>query len=52
MKLGRSLGEALEGYGSANNYKSRRGVRPVITLKSDIKLKETDTGSGIWNIVE
>lgn len=46
-----SSGEMLKGYSYAQSKKSL-GVRPVITLKSDIKLKETDTGSGIWNIVE
>lgn len=44
-------GEVLLGYGSTTS-KTERGIRPVITLKSDIKLTETSEGSSIWNIVE
>ena len=44
-------GEVLLGYGYANS-KRERGIRPVITLKSDIKLTETSEGSSIWDIVE
>lgn len=44
-------GEVLMGYGSTTS-KTKRGIRPVITLRSDIKLTETSEGSSIWNIVE
>ena len=33
-----------------NGYSCESGVRPVITLKSDIKLTQTSENSGEWNI--
>lgn len=40
------LWDASKGMG----YKEQNGVRPVITLKSDVKLTQTSENSGEWNI--
>lgn len=37
---------------SINNNEYIWGVRPVVSLKSDVKLTETSAGSGEWNISE